>query len=506
MEKIKPISRIAQESPPTLRDIAAVLFRQKQVLLITVVTTFLAVFLYGIFCPPYQSHMKILLRHSRQDPEIGAVPSEPEFVRQAVTEEEVNSEAELLQDDDLVRTVTERTGLLSEGRSWFWHLLGDSPERQLERATRRIRKRLTVEPAHKAALISVSYDSSDGQQSAKLLNALASAYLERHELVNRPSGTGDFFEQQVDRSRRALEAAELQLMNFNRDEDVVAAAQQRDFELRKLSEVEEDQGQTEVAMAQTLQRTKNLREKLNSLPERTLTQIRNSDNPELLEKLKSRLLELELKRTELLIQYEPSYRLVQQVDDQIAEAKQTIASEAQIPLRDQTSDLDPNHEWAKSELIKAEVEGSALDAHFRADIALLGRYRARAQQFERRSVQQDHLLSNLKEAEEKYLLYVNKREEARIGDELDRGGILNATLAEAPTVPALPKISPVGFGALGLVLAAVIGIGTAFGADYFSPVFRSPVEIKLYLHTPVLAWLPPNDARKNENAIRGRLR
>jgi len=505
MEKIKPISRIAREPSPTLRDIAAVLFRHKQVLLITFVTIFLAVFLYGILCPPYQSHMKILLRHSRLDPEIGAVPSEPEFVRQAVTEEEVNSEAQLLQDDDLLRTVTERTGLISEGRSWVWRLLGDNPERQLERATRRIRKRLRVEPAHKAALISVSYDSSDGQQSAKLLNALATAYLERRELVNRPSGTFDFFEQQVDRSRRALEAAELQLMNFNRDEDIVSAAQQRDFELRKLSEVEGDLGQTEVAISQISQRTQSLREKLNSVPERTLTQIRNWDNPELLEKLKSRLLELELKRTELLTQYEPSYRLVQQVDNEIAETKQTIASETQIPLRDQTSDLDPNHEWAKSELIKAEVEGSALGAHFRADTALLGKYRARAQQFGNRSIAQDHLLSTLKAAEEKYLLYVNKREEARIGDELDRGGILNATLAEAPTVPALPKMSPVGFGLLGLVLAGVFAVGTAFGSDYFSPVFRSPVEIKLYLHTPVLAWLPPDSAGKHQNAIRGKL-
>jgi uncharacterized protein involved in exopolysaccharide biosynthesis len=504
MEKVKPNSRIAPEPSLTLRDVAAVLFRQQRVLLITFVTTFLAVFLYGVFWPPYQSHMKILLRRSRLDPEIGAVPSEPEFVRQAVTEQEVNSEAELLQEEDLLRAVTERIGLISEGRSWVWQLLGDSRDRQLERATRRIRKRLTVEPAHKAALITVSYDSSDGQQGAKVLKALASAYLERHQLVNRPSGTFGFFEQQVDQSRQALEAAELQLMDFNRDEDVVAAAQQRDFELRKLSEVDADLGQTEVAMAQISQRAQSLREKMNSVPERTLTQIRNWDNPELSEKLKSRLLDLELKRTELLTQYEPSYRLVQQVDDEIAEAKQTITSEAQIPLRDQTSNLDPNHEWAKSELIKAEVEGSVLDAHFRAAAALLVKYRARAQRFENRAIQQDHLLGNLKAAEEKYLLYVNKREEARIGDELDRGGILNATLAEAPTAPALPKMSPAGFGLLGLILAAVFGVGTAFGSDHLSPAFRSPDEVKLYLHTPVLAWLPPSSAVSDEKAIRGK--
>jgi|SRR5579862_412379 len=503
MQRLQPVSTIARETSPTLRDIAAVLFRQKRILLFTFVAAFLAVFLYGVLCPPYQSQMKILLRHTRLDPEVGAVASTPEFVRQAVTEEEVNSEAQFLEDDDLLRAVIERAGLLSEGHSWFWQLLGDNRERQLDRATRRIRKRLTVEPTHKAALISVSYDSSDAQRGANVLKALASAYLERRPKVNRASGSFEFFDQQVDQSRRAFETAELQLSDFNRDEDVVSAAQQRDFELQKLSEVERDLGQTEVAMAQSSQRAQTLREKLNSMPERTLTEIRNWDNPELLGKLKSRLLELELKRTELLTQYEPSYRLVQQVDDEIAATKQTIASEVQVPLRDQTSNLDLNHEWAKSELIKAEVESSALGAHLTAERELLGSYRIRAMQLGNRAVEQEHLISALKAAEDKYLLYVNKREEARIGDELDRGGILNAAIAEAPTVPALPKLSPVGFGLLGLVSAVVLGVGTAFGTDYLSPTFRTPDEIDLYLHAPVLAWLPPGDAMKNESGIQG---
>ena len=49
--------------------------------------------------------------------------------------------------------------------------------------------------------------------------------------------------------------------------------------------------------------------------------VRNSDNPQLLEQLKSTLLNLELKRTDLLTKYEPTYRLVQEVDQQIADAK-----------------------------------------------------------------------------------------------------------------------------------------------------------------------------------------
>jgi len=493
MEKLRPVSPSTQAPVPSLRDLAAVLFRQQPLVVITFLITCSAVFIYGLVSPPYRSHMKILLRHSRLDPEVAAIPSQPEFERPPITEEEVNSETELLQDEDILRSVVQNTSLISEGHSWFWSLLGDTQERQLDRAVRRIGKRLSVEPVHKAALITVTYDWSDREQGAKVLRGLASAYLDRHHQVHRPSGAFSFFEQQVDQSRRSLDAAALELINFTLDQGVAAASQERDFTLQKLSEAQADSGQTEVAMAQTSERTRSLQLKLNSLPERTLTLIRNSDNPQLLEKLKSRLLELELKRTELLTQYEPSYRLVQEVNEEIAEAKAAIAGEAQAPIRDQTSDLETNHEWARSELLKAQVEWNTLSAHFKAENSLIATYRERAHQLEIRAIQQDRLVNDLKATEEKYLLYVNKREEARIGDALDEGGILNVAVAEQPIVPALPRLSPLSFGLIGLALGGVVSVGLAFVTDYLNPAFRNPDEIAIYLGIPVLASLPPRN-------------
>src|SRR5208283_1676469 len=57
-----------------------------------------------------------------------------------------------------------------------------------------------------------------------------------------------------------------------------------------------------------------------------------------------------LKRTELLTRFEPSYRLVQEMDQEIEQAKASIAGEALTPVRDETSDKDPNYEWARMEL------------------------------------------------------------------------------------------------------------------------------------------------------------
>ena len=87
------------------------------------------------------------------------------------------------------------------------------------------------------------------------------------------------FEQQVALSRRGLLDAEFRLMDFGSDQGVVSAAQERDMALQKLSDAESNDRQTQVTIVETRQRIRDLEAKLKSLPERTLTVIRNSDNP-----------------------------------------------------------------------------------------------------------------------------------------------------------------------------------------------------------------------------------
>jgi uncharacterized protein involved in exopolysaccharide biosynthesis len=493
MEELRLVNRSARVPSPTLRDVLAVLFRQRRLALISFVGILCGLLSYRLLCPSYQAEMKVLVSRSRVDPAVTPAPTQVQFERAEVTEEELNSEVELLHDQEILRTVVQASGLASTGESWFWKMAGESGKQRLARTVRRLSRNLNVQPEDKTTLIKVTYDSSNPEQAANVLKCLAGAYLERHSRLDRPPGESSFFEQQIVQSRRNLNGAEMRLMEFMRDEGVVSAAQQRDIALQRLGEAEANDRGNHVAIAETAQRIRMLQAKLPSLPERTTTLVRNSDNPLLLEKMKSRLLELELKRTDLLTKYEPSYRLVQEVERQIAETKDSIAREELAPLRDETSDLDPNHAWAKEELVKNEVELSALRARAWATNKLLARYQAEAGTLGDRAIKQEELLSDLKAAEREYLLYVDKREEARIGDALDRQRILNVVIAEQPAVPALPARSAASFGLLGLVLAGTLSTGLAFAADRLNPAFRTPDEVTAYLEAPVLASLPRRD-------------
>ena len=70
--------QIAAREPihsPTLRDVAAVFFRQKRLLAISFVVIAFAGILYSAIFPSYKAEMKVLLRRGRIDPAVSPTPT-----------------------------------------------------------------------------------------------------------------------------------------------------------------------------------------------------------------------------------------------------------------------------------------------------------------------------------------------------------------------------------------------------------------------------------------------
>jgi len=185
---------------------------------------------------------------------------------------------------------------------------------------------------------------------------------------------------------------------------------------------------------------------------------------------------------------------VQEVEQEIAETRATISAEALTPVRDETTDKDPNYEWARMELEKAQVQRDGLRARQSAAFAQVASLRAAAQQLQSDSVDQQDLMRSAKADEDNYLLYLRKREEARIGDALDERRILNVAIVEQPVAPALPAHSVWLYFLLAFGMAMAFSIGLAFTTEYFDPTIRTPGEAFELLEVPVLAWLPAPEA------------
>lgn len=488
---------------PTLRDIATPIFRRPRLVLLTFLLLAGGTILGVLLSPKdYESKMKILVKRERVDtavtPGRDAVMSNPG----SVTEEELNSEVELLKSRDLLEKVVVECGLEGTLNSHFWNALlpssatdenggGQGSDKKISLAVQALENKLTIEPLKKTNLIQITYDSPDPQLAARVLRTLGSLYLEKTVEVHRPPGAFEFFQSESQHYDQQLQAADAQLAKFDHDKGVADPQLEKQIALQKLAEFEATLSSTEVSIKETEKRTRVVEDQLATTPEQTVSQVRSSENPYLMQQLKTTLLDLELKRTALLEKFEPSYRPVQEVQKQIEETIATINKAHNSPDREETTDRNPSYEWLRSELTKSNAELASLHARAAETESVIRQYRARLGVIDVNGAQQENLLREVKEAEGNDLLYKQKREEARIGDALDRQRIVNVAIAEAATVPALPAHPHWALTLLaGLLLACLVSPGVAFVADFLDPSLRTPDDVRDVLEIPVLAALP----------------
>jgi uncharacterized protein involved in exopolysaccharide biosynthesis len=398
-----------------------------------------------------------------------------------VSEEDLNSEVELLKSRDLLEKVVAAEGIPS----------GDTEA--LFRATRNLERNLSVEPLRKTKVIKVTYRAASPVRAENVLQTLSRLYFEKHLEVHRPPGALDFFQTQADQYRKQLAAAESALKEFANDNGVVEAPLSREIAVRKLKDFEADLKLSRAAVAVMEQRINVLEQQEQSTVPRLTTLVRTSDNPLLMQQLKSTLLNLELKRTELLSQYAPDYRPVQDIETQIAQARQALDNAEKNPVREETTDRDATHEWLKSELARSRAELSGLKAKVAETAQIVDGYDAQAGKLNETEITQQDLVRKAKTAEENFLLYSRKQEQARISEALDRQRIINVSIAQPPSAPPVPAGLPRAINfALGFLLAVLISIAVALALEYMDRSFRTPDEVEVFLNVPVLAALPAN--------------
>jgi uncharacterized protein involved in exopolysaccharide biosynthesis len=321
-------------------------------------------------------------------------------------------------------------------------------------------------------------------------------YQEKHASVHRPPGTFRFFDQETQRYREDLAGAEAALTDFDSRQGIVEVTAQKRLVLEQLSQFEAGWQQAQTNAYQAKERAKALRAQAAATQERQITQVAKIGNAQLLATLEGTLLSLELKRTEMLSKYAPVYPPVMDVETQIAETRRAIAQAEDSPVQQITTDRLPAQDWMATELARASTDQAALAAQADATAKVVQHYQGIARNLDEKEMQQADLVRNVKTSEDNYLLYVRKREEARISDALDSKRIVNVAIAEAATVPAFPTLH-LGWVLIGgFFTAGIVSVGTAYGVDRLDASFRTPDELNRYLELKVLASIPTGDGRK----------
>jgi uncharacterized protein involved in exopolysaccharide biosynthesis len=443
----------------------------------------------------YEAEMKIFVNRDRADaivtPDVTAtvapVPS--------VSQEDLNSEVELLTSRDLLDKVVVSCGLKPSSGSWWTsmerHLSSsDSPAVQLANSEHTLRSALTVEPVQKTTVIRVAYSSGDPLLAARVLRTIATLYQEKHAAVHQPTGSFAFFEQQTARFQSQLAEAEARQVAFDRRENTIEPAVEQQLAVEQLSKFAAEQQQDLSEADAAAARARALRLEQETSPKRQTTEMRESGNAQLLAGLQNTLLSLELKRADMLVKYDPSYPTVKDIENQIAETQNAIQAAERSPVSEVTTDRVPAQDWIATELVKAEADRAEFTAQAASMQTTIRHYQAAAERLDKISREETDLSRAIKSTEDNYLLYLRKREEARISDALDEQRIVNVSIAEPPAVPAVPS-EHLGWILIGgLFTAGAASIGAAYAVDALDASFRTPDELMRYLDVKVLAAIP----------------
>jgi uncharacterized protein involved in exopolysaccharide biosynthesis len=247
---------------PTPRELAATLFRRPRLVLFSFVFLLLGTIFVVLVSARYESHFKVLLRRGRFDPVVSSQPASAlDFTRPDITEEDLNSEVELLRDEDLLKQVVQIAGLIPAGTP------DDERPAETERAVRKVGRHLDVEAFKKSNLIEVSYKDTSPERAAHILAALSDVYVQKHTRLQRPGGEIQFFDKQTAGYEKRMHKSEAELVHFTRARGVVSAALERDIALQKLGEADAAYRQTDQDSVEAERRIRSMGEQLKySLP------------------------------------------------------------------------------------------------------------------------------------------------------------------------------------------------------------------------------------------------
>jgi uncharacterized protein involved in exopolysaccharide biosynthesis len=496
---------------PSLRDVATPLFRHQRLMVLTFAILVAGTFLAVLLVPrEYEAKMKLLVRRQRVDTAVTPGRDAAVATPGEVTEDELNSEVELLKSRDLLEKVVVANGLDVATSNHFWNRMfshsaktsagqgASDAQKKISLAVQELETKLDVAPLRSTDLIQVTYSSRDPELAARVLRSLGDFYLEKTVAVHRPPGAFEFFQTETQHYDQQLQEAQGQLAKFDHDKGVADPEMEKQISLQKMAEFQATLSSTQVAIKETEKRSRAVEEQLATTPAQTVSQIRSAENPGLMQELKTTLLDLQLKRTELLQKFEPSYRPVQEVQKQIDQTLDAINKAQSSPDREETTDRNPAYEWLRAELTKSNAELATLHARAAETQNVIEQYRRQLSTIDTNGAAQANLVREVKEAESNDLLYKQKREEARISDALDRQRIVNVAIAEAATVPALPANSHRLLTLVaGIFVALLLSPGVAFAVDYFDQSLRTPDEVREVLQIPVLAALPEGNGNRH---------
>ena len=433
----------------------------------------------------YQSEMKFLLENSRSNavitPDRNATPALLE-----ITEQQINSELEVINSEDVLGAVADPD----------WASLPVASRRPAAMKEHQdkmdtFRKRLKVALAHKSNVIDVSYMAPSSLEATATLERFSTAYLAHRKHLSRPSGTSKFFVDEANRYREAWQKANGDLVAFQQQNQLVSVQETEQTLSREIAGEADDLRANETSLAEARTQLVAGREAAAKVPQRQQTQQHTIFSQTSVDQMRTLLVNLQNRKTELLTRYAPTDRLVVEVDRQMVDTNASLLEAQSQKGQEDTTDVNPAWQQVKSMVVEGTINREALKARGQSLRQSLGDLQRQLSRLQSLDVRYNALQEQADQARSNFEVFSEKRDQAQIEDAMDERKLINIAVAQSPTssfLPVSPK--PLLNAALGLLTALFLGAGAVYFAETSRTTLANARELEMASRYPVLATVP----------------
>ncbi|MAM69591.1 MAG: hypothetical protein CMP91_00415 [Gammaproteobacteria bacterium] len=343
----------------------------------------------------------------------------------------------------------------------------------LNRVIEDFNDRLTIAPVLNTDLVNLSFESTDPQLAADVVNALANAYIESYleqRLASTQQATG-WMSDRLSNLKDTLDASEARLQAFLEEENVVdiegMAAALNVQELDELT-TQNNQARRERAEAETLYRQ--IQEIRDSANTQELLAIPAVLNHQLLGRVQDNLSDVEQQIAELSQRYGRNHPRMIALNSQLVEVQANLERQVQQVLRSIENDY-------RVAVNNAEVTQQRLDDAINAYQSV------NSKSFELAALQRE-----VETNRELYNTFFTRLREADETEDFQATPAIITDQAVPAIEPSKPRRSLITL--IALAVGLMLGTMLAFLRDMLDNTVHSPADIEERLHASTLGIVP----------------
>jgi uncharacterized protein involved in exopolysaccharide biosynthesis len=452
--------------------------------------------------PIYQSAASVLVKFGRQPSNAQmalngvSIPAE-----QTERREVMNTQVLILESEDLLTEVLNQVGpfklypqaepslprrLLDGLMNLLPGTQGPASDRQrVQGVLQRFARDLKVEAERDSNVLSIQLRNPDAEMATATLVKIIAQFKERQIQVYGGSES-KFLQDQVEEARTQLAGSQGRLQHFLSEAGTVSLEDEKTSLYSLQEQVRKDYVQVKARIADLESRRDALTGALNKLTE-TVILSDESDRYKSVDEARARLSDLIARRAELH-NYRDESITVRDLSAQIRSAQEQLQARLRETVARVRSGANPVFQQIQIDLVRAETDYSAATASAEPMEAQLATIQRRQTEIAALLPRHQELLLQREVDEENYRTVLQRAEDARIADALNRQNISSISIVQQPTAPIKPTLPRVPLIlAISLFAGIMVGFVVSFALESMDEAFSLPDQVQPVTGLPVIA-------------------